>query len=343
MAAAQRGFEYYVTAPLLWPLLLGLRVLGLEVDSLLRSVGLTVEALRDPDTRVRVEQGLALVRAAVEASGDEGLGLRLSRLYEPGAFGVLDHLARSSRTLREAIDVLCRYERIHQNAMTTSLRVEGGLAVLDHRMLHPYPVPRQLSENTIGNLVVIGRKWTGVDFTPVEVRFAHPNPRDVCEHARLFRCPIAWGATSDALILDASHLDAPLLMSNAGLSQVLDRHAKDLLEKLSLGHAFTDRVREHIFAELPRGDAMVKRVAGVLGMSVRTLQRRLGDEGTQYESLLDQTRQRLCTEYMRRTDLGIEDVALMLGYSDSRAFRRAFRRWTGKTPSQVRREPQGGT
>jgi AraC-like DNA-binding protein len=336
VAARERHLPFYVTAPLLWPLLVGLRVLGLDVDILVEAAGLSVEAVRNPETRVDVERALALIRAAIEASGDENIGLRLSQLYEPGAFGVLDHLARSARTLREAVDVLCRYERIHQNGMETSLRLEAGSAIIDHRMLHPYPVPRQLSENTIANLLVIGRKLTGLDLTPSEVRFAHPAPPDVTEHAKLFRCPIRWRATSDALVLPAETLDAPLLMANAGLALVLDRYALELLEHLSVDGSFGDKVREGICVELPRGDASVEVVAAKLGMSARTLQRRLSEEGTSHQTLLEELRRSLSEQYLERPDLCTEDVGLMLGFSDGRAFRRAFKRWTGTAPSEFR-------
>jgi AraC-like DNA-binding protein len=336
------GDDYYVTAALLGPMLLGLRVLGLDVDALACKVGLSVAELRDPDARVPIEQGLALFRAAVEASGDDGLGLRLSRLYEPGAFGVLDHLATSAGTLREAIEVLCRYEKIHQNGMVTSLEVRGDRAVIDHAQLHPYPLPRQLSENTIANLVVIGRKLTGVDLTPLEIGFAHAPPRDTHPHARFFRCPIRWQAATDVLVIDAHLLDAPLLKANSRLAEVLRGHARELLAALSVEGSLSDKVRERICACLPRGDASLRRVAGELGLSPRTLQRRLHDEGTSHEALLDELRCNLSQEYLRQPDLGTEDVALMLAFSDSRAFRRAFKRWTGESPSEFRAAPDDG-
>jgi AraC-like DNA-binding protein len=327
---------YYVTAPLLCPLLLGLRVLGVDVDALARQVGLSTVLLRDPDTRVGAEQGIELMVAAIAATGDDNLGLRLSELYEPGAFGVLDHLASSARTLRDAIDVLCRYEGIHQNGMVTSLSIRADKAVIDHQMLHPFSVPRQLSENTIANLVVIGRKLTGLDFTPSEVWLAHPPPGDTSAHGRLLRCRVRWNAPSDALFIDASLLGTPLLKTNSRLAEVLDGHARELLARLSVQGSFCDRVRQRICEELPRGEASLENVASGLGISPRTLQRRLRHEGTSHELLLDQLRSQLSQEYLRKADLGTEDVALMLGFSDSRAFRRAFKRWAGVSPSEFR-------
>jgi AraC-like DNA-binding protein len=334
--AHERAF--YVTAPLLWPMLLGLSTLGVDLETLLPQAGLSLEDVRDPDARISVERGLVLVRLAVEATGDENLGLHLAQRYEPGAFGVIDHLANSARNLREAIEVLCRYERIHQNGMRTSLHVEGERAIMSHTMLHPYPVPRAIQENTLANLLVIGRKLTGVDYAPLEAWFSHPAPRDVREQEQFFRCPLRWNAPHDSLIIAASLLDTPLRNTNPGLASVLERYALELLDKLSVKGSCSDQVREHICQALPRGNASLEIIATELALTPRTLQRRLRAEGTSHEALLDQLRHTLAMDYLQRSGLGTEDVAVMLGFADSRGFRRAFKRWTGMSPSELRRK-----
>jgi hypothetical protein len=121
---------YYVTAPLLWPFVLGLRALGIDSDQVLARAGLSLEALKDSDARFRASQALGLVQAALALSGDPDLGLKLSQLYEPGVFSVLDYLGHSSSTLREAIERMCRYELLHQNGVHTTLHVQGERAVL---------------------------------------------------------------------------------------------------------------------------------------------------------------------------------------------------------------------
>lgn len=333
-AASDRGF--YVTAPLLWPMLLGLGSLGLDVPALVARVGLSMDALRDPDTRLRPEQGIELVRLAIDASGDENLGLHLAQLYEPGVFGVIDHLAHSARTLREAIELLCRYERIHQNGMRTELKVRGSRAYLSNIMLHPYPLPRQVSENSLANLLVIGHKLTGIDYAPLDVWFAHPAPADTRELERFFRCPLHWEAAHDAICIPAELLDAELRKPNPGVFNALEQHARELLAKLSVEGSFRDRVRERMCVELPRGSASLEGLAASLGTSARTLQRRLRDEGTSHGELLEELRRQLAEEYLQRSGLGTEDVAVMLGFSDSRAFRRAFKSWTGMSPMEFR-------
>lgn len=321
-------------------MVLGLGALGIDVEALLQRVGLSMDALRDPDARFSPEQGLLLVQLAIEASHDDNLGLHLAQLYEPGVFGVLDYLAASARTLREAVELLCRYERIHQNGMRTDLAIDGERATLTHVMLHPFALPRQVSENTLANLLVIGRKLTGVDYAPLEISIAHPPPRDTRELERFFRCPMHWNAPHDVLCIATSLLDTPLRKPNPGLTHALEQHAHELLAKLSVEGSFRDRVRERLYADLPSGHVSLEAVARALHMTQRTLQRRLRDEGTTHAELLDELRRGLAEDYLQRSGLGTEDLAVMLGFSDSRAFRRAFKRWTGTSPAEFRRTRQ---
>jgi AraC-like DNA-binding protein len=338
MSAAGSGApsHYYVTSPLLWPMVLGLKALGLDTDALLATTGVSQDLLKNPDSRFPAETGLRLLQAALDASGDENLGLRLSELYAPGVFTVLDYLAHSSDTLREAIERTCSYERIHQNGVRTTLEVEGARAMLKQQTLVPWPLPRQVSENSLANMLVIGRHLTGKALIPQAVWFTHPEPRDTREHKRLFGCPLRFNAEYDALVFDAAWLDLPLQNANRQLAETLERHARELLGKLSRGHQLSDRVRETVAARLPNGVISLDRIARALDIKPRTLQRRLREEGTSHEQLLEELRIELALRYLAEADLGIEDVALMLGFSDSRAFRRAFKRWRGVSPSEHR-------
>ncbi len=329
--------SFYVTAPLIWPLILGLRALQVDDTAVLARVGLGAEALKNPDTRLPTRQALSLLQAAIEVSGDENLGLKLSQLYEAGVFTVLDYLAHSSATLREAIDRMCRYERIHQNGWRTTLRVEATKATLGQDVLLPFVPPPQVAENSLANLLMIGRNLTGRPLTPIEVWFKHAKPRDTREHERVFGCPIRFSAETDALIFDRGWLDLPLSNANPALAETLERHARDLLDKLARGDSLSDRVRRQLSALLPDGSIGLDRIARELDMSARTLQRRLNDEGTSLKELLEQLRIELSLRYLAEPTLGIEDVALLLGFSDSRAFRRAFKRWKSMSPTQHRR------
>lgn len=333
--------RYYVTSPLLWPLVLGLRALGMDTDPLLIRSGIALDSLKNPDSRLPATAGLALMREAIAESGDPNLGLKLSQLYRPGMFTVLDYLAHSSATLREAIERNCRYEGIHQNAVETTLAIDAdsARATLRQHKLMPADMPRHVAENSLANLLIIGRQLTGRALIPHEVCFTHAEPADTREHARVFGCPLRFGAEHDALVFDVSWLSLPLPNANRALCDTLEWHARELLKKLAQdanANPTIERVRKAIAERLPDAIVTIDRIARALDTSSRTLQRRLSAEGTSLAEVLQELRIELALRYLAEPDLGIEDVALMLGFSDSRAFRRAFKRWRGITPAEHR-------
>jgi AraC-like DNA-binding protein len=225
---------------------------------------------------------------------------------------------------------------MHQNGMHTEVSSEGGRTTIRHTMVHPYPVPRQLSESTLANLLVIARRLTGIEFRPLELWIAHPSPTSTVAHQSLFGCPIRWRAPDDRIVIDSALLAAPLSNANPALVAVLEAHARDLITRLSEGVTFADQVRTALCSELPRGTLSLPNLARCMGTSRRTLQRKLAAEGTSTAELVDDVRRELSIVYLQQAQLGIADIALLVGFSDERAFRRAFRRWLGTSPSQFR-------
>jgi AraC-like DNA-binding protein len=332
---ARSGFRASVA--LVWPLAAELGSLGVDVARLVARIGLTPEKLADPDTRIPFEDLITLGAAAVEATGDEAFALHLAEHYRPNVFGVLDYLARSSTTLGEAIRNLCRYNRLLQDVVETSLDVEGDSAVIWERILGGAQLPPPMTENSMANLVVIGRELTGAPLRPLEVCFMHQEPAYSAEHARIFGCPVHFGAERTALVLPTAALELPLPHGDPALRSILERHAEQLLDRVPRVARFSDRVRELALAELKDGSPTAELIARKLDMSERTLRRRLQEDRTTYEQLLDDLRRGLSERYLDEPSLGIDAVALMLGYSEVGAFRRAFRRWYGTSPAAYRK------
>ena len=333
--AGRSGFR--ASAPLFWPFILGLRAMGMDVESLLSHVGMTLAQLEDPDTRIPVEVGIELAYLAAEERGDEAMGLHMAELYVPGAFGVLDYLGNSSRTLGEALRHLCRYNRLLQDAVETVLEVRGDRAFIWQRTFGGFSAPPGITENALANLVIIGRQLTGAPIIPIEVHFRHAEPPYAAEHARVFKCKVRFEADRDGLVLPAADLDLPLPNADPGLCAILDRHARQLLEQLPEVPRFSQRVRELVAAQLKDGAPTADAIARQLHVSKRTLRRRLNEDQTSYEELLEGLRRALAERYLSEPNLSVEEVALMLGYSEVAAFRRAFGRWYGVSPSRYRR------
>ena len=149
---------------------------------------------------------------------------------------------------------------------------------------------------------------------------------------------MTFGMRCNALIGDYAGLDDPLPRADSTLCDLLDQHAQALLDRLPRSDSFADRVRAAIANELTAGDPTAEHVSEALGMSTRTLRRRLKEEGTSHQHVLDEVRNELARSYLGEGKLGITEVAFLLGFSDASAFHKAFRRWTGRGPGDWLRE-----
>jgi AraC-like DNA-binding protein len=320
------------------PVLGRLDGLGLDVPGVVAAAGIEPATLDDADARIPHDVALRLWHEASRRSGDDAFGIHAAESIRPGAFDVLDYATRSSETLGQGLRRLVRYHRILHDAAVVQLAVAGERGVLTHALPEPSAVlPRQVAEFIVAGWLVVARQATGTDFAPVEVRFRHPAPGDVSEHRRLFRAPVRFRNAVNGIVLDRATLDAPLVRSDVGLCAVLDRHLADLLERIPRATGLADRVRQLVGRDLASGVPDARVVASALHMSRRSLQRRLGDDRTSYRGLVESLRRELATRYLAERELAIAEIAFLLGFSETSAFHRAFKRWTGRTPAAFRR------
>jgi AraC-like DNA-binding protein len=204
------------------------------------------------------------------------------------------------------------------------------------------PRGRDVSEFIVAAWVVVARQATGVDFAPLQVRFRHPRPTSLEAHRRLFRAPIRFGEPVNGLVVRRALLQTPLTRADPGLCAVLDRHVRELLERIPRATALRERVRQLAAQALSTGPPRAATLAHRLHMSRRTLQRQLQGDGTSARELVDTLRRDLAMRYLSDGQVAIAEVAFLLGFSEASAFHRAFRRWSGTTPATYRRAFAGG-
>jgi len=324
------------------PLAAGLRALGHDPASVFAAAGLNIDVLADPDARVPALAVMNMLAGASESIGDSSLGLHLAERADIASFDIHAYAMLSSPTFGAACERLCRYQRLIHDTTRVVLEVEAPTATLRHVLPGALAIPRQSAEFVITSWLRVGRLATGVDWSPVEVRFAHAPPPDRGELERFYRAPIRFSSAENALVFPAALLDAPCVSADAGLLDVLDRHATDLLGRVVPRHALADRVRAALAEELHDGTPRAPAVARRLRMGVRTLHRGLTAEGAAFSEVLDQMRHELAVGHLAENHLAIGEVAFLLGFSELSSFYRAFKRWTGTTPAahreQTRRE-----
>jgi AraC-like DNA-binding protein len=313
---------------------------NVDVNAVLAAAGIPAEALRDPNARLPMQGTARLWKEAVRCTGDPAFALRATRHVRQTTFHALGYAVFASATLRDALHRLLRYSELVSDAVELVLETSDAAARLSFEVPPGVDPPSEEAIDAVTSLIVrTCRTLTDRSFSLLSVEQRRPEPDDPTPYFRFFRCPIVFGAAADAVTFDPEVLDRPLPTSNPELAS----HNDDLVRRYIAGmrqESTADRVRRALVERLS-GDVSPAAVAAALGMSVRSLQRRLGEQGLTYLGVLNETRRELSRAYLRDSRYSITEVAFLLGFDDASAFARAFRRWTGLSPSAYRGQVSG--
>jgi AraC-like DNA-binding protein len=316
---------------------------GHDPERFCRSVGVSLEALRDPAARVPYTLAESLGERAAELVGDANLGLHLAAtVQDTRGFDAGLLMLMASPSVRAALERMTRYQRYWGDGERSRLvRAPGGVCVR-------YALPGQsgaarrhsdecaMAEILLGIRLLSGRD----DLVPRAVRFRHPAPPDTREHAALFRCRLEFGASHTELDLDDVALDAPMRDANEAFCAIFQQQVERALAALPGESGTAAPVRAAARAALAGGACTLAGTARMLGLGARTMQRRLHAEGTSFEELVDALRREMALAYLDK-EVPIPQIAWLLGYADASAFHRAFKRWTGKSPERARAARRG--
>jgi AraC-like DNA-binding protein len=315
-----------------------LNAMGADTAAVLEASGFDAAALCDPNARLPLTATGRLWQAAAEHMDDAAFGLRASRYVRPTTFHALGYAVFASSSLRDALHRLVRYSRVVSDAMMLELETTDASARLCFVRLSENAalVPEAL-DAVMSLIVRTCRTLTDRSFTLLKVEQLRPEPLDTTPYARFFRCPVEFGAPLDALTFDAKVLDQPLPAANPQLAQHNDGLIRQYLSQIG-PDSLVARVRGALVEQLG-ADLSPTALAGALGMSARTLQRRLQEQGTSVVELLREVRKELACVHLRDKTLSITEIGFLLGFEDSSGFARAFRRWTGRSPSEYREQP----
>jgi AraC-like DNA-binding protein len=293
-------------------------------------------AARDPDERIAMSEAHALLEGAIAYAGDPALGLKAGRALSLGDGGALDYAMHALTTVQEAIEVAHRYIRLLNDALEIGIEIDGERAIV--RLDSHVVLPRAAEDFMMSSLFAIHMRRLVLGASELECWLSQPAPGDTTEHARTFgSAQLRFGAPYCAFVFERKWLQAPLASADFKLYAVLHKQVERALSELPRVLSFTETVRRLIADRLSRGHPTAATVASALGMSPRTLSRRLSQEGTSFGPVLEELRRRLAFSYLGQAQIGIAEVAFLLGFSQPEAFHRAFRRWTGQTPREYRR------
>ncbi|KQV82218.1 AraC family transcriptional regulator [Massilia sp. Root351] len=309
--------------------------LGLNPQAELVRVGLSKSMLLDSEHAIPAAAAVQLLENAAEASSCQTFGLRMAESRQLSDLGAVSLLLTHQPTLRDALQVLLEYRHLMNRALAIYVEETGGLAVIREEVVTGSPAPRrQATELAIGVMARLCANLLAQHWRPVSVSFMHDAPADLQLHRRLFGCDVVFGAEFNGIACPAAALAAPNPKADPAMAQLARRYL-DTLQK-ERDASLTFEVRKAVYLLLPMGRATAEQIALAQGMNVRTLQRRLEDEGISFSDLVNDVRRDLAQRYMQSPQYSLARIADLLGYSVASSFTRWFTAQFGATPAAWR-------
>jgi AraC-like DNA-binding protein len=308
---------------------------GMDVAHVLRHAGVPPSRFQSSKAALSTREFFAFWRAVEQLAGAPDVGLRLGAETEPQDLDVASLAVLQSPNLGEALTKFARYKRL---CVPEEVRVdvEDGEARIGFYWLRADErLPAMLIDAAFAHTVALARQGTGEPITPLRAELARRRSNETMLK-RHFACEISFDAPVDILVLDEAALARPFLTRNADLYEVLLPELEAALhERLSLA-TFADDVKSVLRRSMGGARPSVEKVADAMRLSPRTLQRRLTEQATSYQKLLDDVRDHTACRLLLDTDLDAGEIAFLLGFDELNSFTRAFHAWQGATPARWR-------
>jgi len=310
---------------------------GIDKKILLNQANLTIDQIRNAELRLDASNQINFLNLAATAVRDDLFGFHLAQPIDLRELGFLYYVAASSETLDDALLRLTRYSSIVNQGIALR-HIEGKLIRIE---LHYVGISRHLDRHQIeffaAYLIRLCRQLTGTRLVPTRVRFTHRRDGKYPEFTELFGSELEFGAKVDDVSFAPAVKTMPIVSADPYLNKFLIKYCEEALARRSARpSSLRTTVENEIVPLLPHGLVSAKEIAPRLGMSQRTLARRLSSEGLTFSDVLQDLKVHLAKRYLADRTLAISKIGWLLGYQEVSSFTHAFRRWTNKTPQQFR-------
>lgn len=311
---------------------------GADIPAILNASGAPPGVMRGDPPYVDLQTERNVWRAIVEATGREDIGLVCGQRFPTQANGMLGYVMANAPTIRIAIEKCCAYQRVIGDSMgmvcdrgpdTTRIWIEQW-SPWDDTLRY-----------TVDLFMAAIMSWASANaplpLRPLRVGFRYERPTDVSPYENLFApAPVAFGTDDSFQIYENEALDQPVIGASQDVFAMFEEKVQRTLGNLDRGDTWAFRTRQRILEALKGEAPSIERVASELAVSVRKLQQRLSDEHTSYSGVLTDARRDLAEEFLKAGEVGNDEIAYLLGYSEVSVFSRSFKKWTGQTPSDFR-------
>ncbi|MDP2228913.1 MAG: AraC family transcriptional regulator [Moraxellaceae bacterium] len=321
-------------------LLSGVAREGVDLADLFHEAGLDAALLMQPEAMLATSDFIRLLQIVMRRTEDEFIGLGRGQKSKPGTFSMMAHAVINSPGLGKAILRSAQFYQLFDLPLKSRLERHETQSRL--QLFTPAVESRDIILE--GMVFISLRFWswlTGRNLEPSAIHFDFPEPPQAPEFRRLFRAAVEYNQPETCIIFPSGWLNLPLVQNPLSLSKFL----KDSLALIIVGNAQPIGLPEQIRAIISReyGNAFpdFSQVCEQLSMTPQTLRRRLKEENTSYQEIKDSIRKDASLYYLGKEELSIDEIALMMGFSEASSFHRAFKKWTGRTPASYRRELLG--
>jgi AraC-like DNA-binding protein len=309
-----------------------------DIAAILTDVGIDPRFFEKENIWIDYEKFASLLERVARELNHPFFGMHVAQEADPRDVGPLGYLYIASPTLGDFLLKLQRYYQVFNDAFSMELSVSGDTATISFEPSRPsFAEFRHVSEFLDAWFIHTYQDLIGEKIPPIEVRFIHSFDGDLAAHEKYLSCPAKFDCVRAETILPRSVLASPLKTADSQLLKIETKLCDDVLERQSnAGSDLITRFERVLVDQLPSGRAKAEIVAAEMGMSERTLARRLVDENTTFAQTLDTMRHDLSLKYIQHPDLQLSEISFLLGYANQSSFCVAFKRWTGKAPLAFR-------
>ncbi len=310
---------------------------GIDNSRLTNESGFALEALDDQDTLLTFNQAEKIIVNALELSGEPGLGLVLGEHESWQDWGMLGYAIFSCKSGWEAMDIAANYYQTTTSMTNLDISLDDEILSFSSTPTHSVSddIHRFLLEEDFGGFISFIREVQGKESNAIEVSFTYPEPDYVQRYHDFFQCPITFDAPISKVRMPASILDFHIKSYNPVAESMAIKLCDEILSQQDANRSLVNKVYLTLLKN-PDNFLSVEEVAQELGMSERNLRRMLKELNTSYRDILNDVRKEIAIRYLQESDLSMEHIADLVGFSDSSSFYRSFKKWTGKAPTSYR-------
>lgn len=310
---------------------------GVSEEALLENTNINPADFTNPKARLTYQQVIVLSNNLLSLCDDRALGLEIGNRININQFGMLGYAILSCANIRQALNLGLKYHVLVDPAFNFEVFEQDDITVI--RLTTHIPIAslfHLLSDIFLTNFISLGHYLTGLDIIPKAININRSKPEYADKYQHYFPdCPVNWDQPRTEIIIDSSLLDTPTTLADEATAKMAESQCADILSRMGPKEGIVVKVRRILLSH-PGHFPAIETVASQLATSTRTLSRSLQEVSTSYQKILDEVRKEMAIEYLKTSNLPIEEIAALIGYNDPSNFRKAFKRWTGQPPSYYR-------